>query len=88
MVAVCCNLLYIIIVSFTGGVDYVSGVYNVTFEKGDTYKYFYVSIIDDNVYEGDETFYVSLEVEAMPLGVVPAFPFTLTINIQDDECEL
>ena len=70
---------------FTGGDDYVPGVYNVTFEKGDTYKYFYVSIIDDDVYEGDETFFVSLE--RLPHGVVPAYPSTMIIKILDDECK-
>ena len=70
---------------FTGETDYVPGVYNVTFKKGDTYKYFYVSTIDDKIYEGNETFLVSLE--RLPHGVVPAFPSTATIKILDDECK-
>ena len=78
-------MLYFIVIlnHFTGGVDYVPGVYNVTFKKGDTYKYFYVSIIDDDVYEGDETFFIHLE--ELPHGIVPAFPSTAKITIEDDE---
>ena len=71
--------------NLTGGVDYVSGIYNVRFEKGDRYKFFYVSIIDDDIYEGVEEFIVSLE--ELPHGVVPAFPFQATIKIEDDECK-
>lgn len=78
-------VIYCNLKSFIGGDDYVSGVYNVTFKRGNTYKYFYVSIIDDKVYEGDETFYVTLE--RLPHGVVPAYPSTAKIRIEDDECK-
>ena len=73
------------IIILTGGVDYVPGIYNVTFRKGDKDRFFYVSIIDDDIYEGEEEFIVSLE--ELPLGVVPAFPSQATIKIEDDECK-
>ena len=76
----------LIIFNLIEGVDYASGPYNVSFKKGDTYKYFYISINDDNVYEGKvEEFTVSLE--QLPNGIVPCDPSTAVIRIKDDECK-
>ena len=44
-----------------GGIDYESGPYNVTFPIGCTNASFDIIIYDDNVFEGDESFIISIE---------------------------
>ena len=44
----------------TGGVDYNSGPYTVTFPNGSTTASFNITIVNDNVVEFDEVFTVSV----------------------------
>ena len=55
------NYLIYVLFNLVEGVDYAPGPYNVSFEKGDTYKYFCITIIDDDIFEREEEFIVSLE---------------------------
>ena len=70
---------------FTGGVDYTSGPYNVSFRRDQQESYFYLSITDDVTYEGDECFYISFG--SLPHGVVSGDRSTAKVIIQDDECK-
>ena len=45
---------------FTGGVDYNSGPYDVTFHVGETNASFDVSIINDNLLERNENFTLTI----------------------------
>ena len=52
-----------------GGVDYDSGPYTVTFSAGVTSVQFDVPIIDDDIYEPNEEFYLTLTPELLPDNV-------------------
>jgi len=70
-----------------GGVDYDSGPYNVTFPTGVTTVPFNVSINNDNIYEGDENFTVTIDSSSLPDGVTRGDPGSTTVTIVNDDCK-
>ncbi|XP_039757992.1 sodium/calcium exchanger 3 isoform X2 [Pararge aegeria] len=64
------------------GSDYVAAQGSLTFGNGETEKKFTVQVIDDEVFEEDEHFYVRL---SSPKGACLASPSTATIVILDDD---
>ena len=68
-----------------GGDDYSSGPYNVSFASGKTAAYLFISLLDDELYEGDE--YFNVTIGSLPHGIVRAHPDTANIKIVDDECK-
>ena len=64
-----------------GGVDYNSGPYTVTFPIGSTIASFDISIIDDNVFEFDEIFNISIT--SITNGHIVGTPAVATVTIID-----
>lgn len=64
------------------GSDYVTAQGSLVFGHGETEKTFTVQVIDDDVFEADEHFYVRL---TSPRGAVLASPSTATVVILDDD---
>ena len=69
----------------TGGEDYDSGPYTVTFPAGTQRASFDVPITDDDVFEGDETFDVTIISNTLPDGVSAGTPGSATVTIVDDD---
>lgn len=65
-----------------GGIDYALEPGTVTFDEGETSKTIAVSIINDSVYEGDETIVVTLSNAA---GGASLGSNAATITIEDDD---
>ena len=55
--------------NFTGGVDYIAGPYPVNFPTGHTNATLNVTIIDDNISEGNENFNLTIESSSLPSKV-------------------
>ena len=64
-----------------GGVDYNSGPYNITFPIGSTIASFDITIIDDNVFEFDEMF--SISITSITNGHIVGTPAVATVTIID-----
>ena len=52
------NYLAILRILITGDVDYESGPFNITISMGEISVLFNISIIDDDVFEGNRSFYL------------------------------
>ena len=46
---------------------------------------FNVTIIDDNIIESDEIFYLNITTDSLPNGVSVGYPNQTTVTIKDDE---
>ena len=57
----------------------------VTFTPGVTTVIFNISIIDDNVTEGNEYFRLFINTETLPLGVLHGHPSSAVVTIIDDD---
>ena len=68
--------------------DYTSGPYSVTFAAGQTTATFDVPITDDNVYEGNENFMLTINEPSLPTGVTRGNPGQATVNIVDNDRKL
>ena len=64
-----------------GGVDFNSGPNAVTFSIGSTIASFDITIIDDNVFEDDETFNISIT--SITNGHIVGTPAVATVTIID-----
>jgi len=53
----------------TGGVDYDSGPYSVTFPAGNTNVSFDVRINNDKLVEYDEDFHLTIDSSSLPTGI-------------------
>ena len=71
-----------------GGVDYNSGPYDVTFSAGMTRLTFDISIMDDNIYEGNELFMLAIMSSPLPSRVSLGSPSMATVTIVDTTSEL
>ena len=69
--------------------DYIGRDYPVIFPAGSTNKNFSIPIIDDDIFELDETFFLTLVIPqpAQDIGVMKGDPFMATITIINDERE-
>ena len=70
-------------VTATSGSDYTATSNTLTFGPGETSKSIAIPILQDNVYEGNETFTVTLSTPGGGAIVVP--PTTATVTINDDD---
>ena len=68
-----------------GGVDYDSGIYNVTIPAGQTSVPFDVPINNDTIFEGNEDFNLTIIPNTLPDGVTRGNPDTATVTIRDDD---
>ena len=69
--------------NITGGDDYSSGPYNVLFTAGTTNSSFTISISDDNTFEDNESFV--LTITSLPNIITAGDPLQATVTIVDDE---
>ena len=67
--------------------DYDSGPYTVTIPVGMTSVTFDVSINDDDIFEGDENFMLTIDLSSLPNGVNPSIPGEATVTIVNDDCK-
>ena len=63
------------------------GPYNITFPAGVTRTLFNVSIIDDDVYEVNETFELVINSLFLPVNVSVVNPNQTTVIIKNDDCK-
>ena len=69
-----------------GGVDYNSGPYPVIILAGETDVQFDVMINDDDVLEGNETFYLTINLTtSLPSYIVVGNPGQATVTIVDND---
>ena len=66
-----------------GGVDYTSGPFNITISAGMANATLNISILDDNVLEGNEVFLVTIDQISLS-SVVISNGSTLAVIIDDD----
>ena len=67
--------------------DYSSGPYSVTFPAGVTIVPFNIPINDDNIFEENENFTLTIN-SSLPTGVMVGNPGQATVTIVDNDCEL
>ena len=70
---------------FTGRDDYRSGPYTVTFPAGATQASLYIPIIDDNTFENNERFLLTILHTSLPPDVDVGASFQATVTIVDDD---
>ena len=71
--------------NITGGVDYDSGPYTVTFPAGVTSVLFDVPIIGDNIFEVNDRFMLTIRDIALPDSVIHGSPGQPTVTIWDND---
>ena len=71
-----------------GGVDYVSGPYNVKFSAGMDKASFSVTIRGDKVFEMDETFQLAINSNTLPNRVTTTNPSEVNVTIVDNDGKL
>ena len=69
--------------------DYTAGDYPVIFPAGSTKENFSIPIVDDDIVELDETFFLTLVIPqpAQDIGVMRADPYMATVTIINDDGE-
>ena len=72
----------------TGGDDYEPGPFNVTIPAGDISVPFNIPIIDDNIFEANETFSLSIDSFSLSKRVLVQSDCILMITIVDNDGEL
>ena len=68
-----------------GGGDYNSGPYFVTIPAGEIEYSFNVIIIDDDVFESDETFALVIDRNSLPSRITRTGHYRSIVSITDDE---
>ena len=82
--------MIIIYIALTGeDVDYNSGPYTITFAAGTTNTSFTILITDDNILEGNETFYLTINPSSLrdDTNVDVGNLFQITVIIVEDDCK-
>ena len=69
--------------NITGDDDYSSGPYNTTFTAGTTNNSFTVTLRDDNTFEDNENFVVTIT--SLPNIITAGSPRQATVTIVDDD---
>ena len=67
--------------------DYTSGPYTVIFPAGQTTATFDVPINDDNIYEINEDFMLTIDEASLPTNVTRDSPGEATVTIVDNDCK-
>jgi len=71
-----------------GGTDYASGPYAVVIPAGQTSASFDLSINNDNIFEGNETFTLTLRTSSLPSRIMTLPLCHLDVTIVDNDCKL
>lgn len=76
-----------VFIIFTDSSDYVGETFLLTFPAGMNFASFNVPILDDEVVECPEEFFLDLEIPAAAaaMGVVKGTPDTATVKIADED---
>ena len=71
------------------GQDYTGGDYPVIFPAGSTKESFSIPITDDDIFETEETFFLTLVIPqpAQAIGVMRGVPFMCNVTIINDDGE-
>ena len=69
------------------GIDYVSGPYIVIFPIGVTRALFSVPIIDDDEYEANEYFILTIDPSSLPSNVTIGNPGQVIVTILHNDCK-
>ena len=67
--------------------DYTPGPYSVTFPTGITSVPLNIPINDDNIFENNEIFFLTIN-SSLPTGVMSGNPDQATVIIVDNDCKL
>ena len=69
--------------------DYIGREFLVTIQAGETKATFSIPIVNDNIFELDENFFLTLEIPqpAVDIGVKRGDPHMATVTITNDERE-
>ena len=70
---------------FTGGEDYTFGPYSVTFTAGGTIALLTIPINDDNTFESNENFTLTIDSSSLPSDVTIINPSQTTVTIIENE---
>ena len=65
--------------------DYGSGPYEVTFTAGTTEASFNVSLTDDNIFESNENFMITIDPSSLPNNVTVGEPRRVTVIVVDND---
>ena len=65
--------------------DYGSGSYEVTFTAGTTEALFNVSLTDDNIFESNENFMITIDPSSLPNNVTVGEPRRVTVIVVDND---
>ena len=74
-----------VVMYIIGGDDYPSGPYEVTFPAGVTSMSFNISVNDDDIYEDDENFILTINIDSLPDGIITGSPSAVIMIIRDDD---
>ena len=66
--------------------DYTSGLYSVTFPAGVMSVLFNISINDDNIFEDNENFTLTINL-SLPRSVMVGHPGQASVIIVDNDCK-
>ena len=69
------------------GDDFESGPFNITIPAGESQVSFNISIIDDDVFEGNESFSVTIDPSSLPSRIILFSTCLLNVTIVDDDGE-
>ena len=70
----------------TGSADYESGPFSVTIPAGEITASFNISLVDDNIFEVNETFSLIIDQSSLSCGVVlQPVDYIVMITIVDDD---
>ena len=65
--------------------DYRSGPYKVKFTAGKTHASINVSLTDDNIFESNENFMITIDPSSLPSNVTVGDPRQVTVTIVDND---
>ena len=80
--------MYVCMYITTVGDDYKTGPFNVTIPAGEISVSFNVSLINDNVFEANESFILTIDSSSLPSGVLVQPDCMTVVTIVDDDGEL
>ena len=70
-----------------GDTDYNSGAYIVTFFTGMTSASLNISLINDDVLESNENFFLTINQASLPTYITVGTTDRTVVNIVDDDCK-
>ena len=79
---------YVTLCVITGGDDYEPGPFSVIIPAGEISVTFNISIIDDNIFEANESFTLTIDSSSLPSRVLVQPDCVLMVTIVDDDGEL